>query len=296
MDHRSVTQLARMRQLYHLFDAERSPAPEVIRAGVHPPVPITEDAVVWGAAMIGEAQRLGIETLPVRELSAGREEALLLALRLEERCDSYGWEEQRRILEALEDLQPSLPPDRRRRLGKELASLVSSDGGFAHRVGRYRVLPGPARRLVAEGLMELKAAERGAALPEEALALIERETGALSVSRRRQFADLLYELMQGGRSSAEELCEPARAALESGEPIRYLRRLRYPELSELERAHTEIVQRALSGSGVRCEPPAYFEGEAFSVSFSFASGVELERRIQGLERLRDETERLFALL
>jgi hypothetical protein len=285
-----------MRQLYQLFDAERSPAPELIRAGVHPPVPITEDAVVWGAAMIGEAQRLGIETLPVQQLSADRGEALLLALRLEERCDSYGWEEQRRILEALEDLKPSLPPDRRTRLARDVAALVSSHGGFAHRVGRYRALPEPVRRLVAGGLMELKAAERAAALPEEVLALIGEETRALSVSRRRQFAELLYELTQGGRSGTDGLADVARAALESGEPIRYLRGLRYPELSELERAHAEIVDRALSGSGVRCEPPAYFEGEAFSVSFSFASGVELERRIQALERLRDETEQLFALL
>ena len=178
----------------------------------------------------------------------------------------------------------------------EVAMLVSGDRSFVPTTARYRDLPEPGRAMVADGLIELKQAERIAALPERVLRELRMRTGALSFSRRRQLCTMLYELFRRDSTGEGKLLKLIDEAFLTADPVGYIAKLRYPKLSRLNEHFQAFTQRHLSGTGITCSPPAYFEGEAFSVSFSFRNPEELRKRISALEDMAEDSDELFELL
>ena len=67
-------------------------------------------------------------------------------------------------------------------------------------------------------------------------------------------------------------------------------------LSELEGRFHDLERSTLEKSGIRLEAPAFFEGEAFTVSFSFRSRASLARKVARLRVLEDRSDELFTLL
>jgi hypothetical protein len=155
--------------------------------------------------------------------------------------------------------------------------------------------PGPdLRRLVEAGKIDLKTARRAAGIPEGFLAEFGPVLERLSFSNTRIFLGRLGEVLAG--KSPEEAAAIKDRILAAASPEQELRRLRMPELAELEERFKDITGRLLKGAGVSVKAPPYFEGARFTVEFAFGSKEELRKKIRALERLAAEGDGLYALL
>ncbi len=130
----------------------------------------------------------------------------------------------------------------------------------------------------------------------------------LNVNTQKKLTELLDELRRKTGLSATQIWEQAigegdpgsskspSAALEQA--LHSLLRLRMPTLSELEDQYRELKVALRLPPEVRLRPPAYFEGDRLTVSFSAASAGEFR---EAAERLRaaantKEMEEIFGLL
>jgi hypothetical protein len=274
--------------------------------GYYPPLPLAtgrEDlpaalrTLIWGWGILKRLSAAGVEEVRVSPFEGDARQALALMLSLEDRAGAYGLEEQRRILELCEACGVEA--------GGDMDTLVTGGAPFAPVVRRFAALPAVLREMVAAGELELKAAERLAAYPRSAAAIREATSG-LSFSNRRRFATMLWEIAQRDRLSDEAAAALARelGASQTRDADRgrgaasldALRRRRFPTLASLEGRFSDIAERALGGTGVELSPPANFEGGRFTVSFSFATKEELEKRRRAITRLEDEIDELSQLL
>lgn len=285
-----TSRLGTLPSRFALFDPRPAPSPALLRDGLTHPVVWTDapDSVIWGEHLVAAAREHNIGELPDRCVRSSPADLLLLVLQIEGRLDGYSWEELTRIHQAAE--QVGLPDSDHR-----LQALVSSHGGFGRRIVRYVALPRGLQAAVAAGAVDLSVAERAATLPEAAVARI-LDAPSLSHSARRQMLDLARELAVKDRHSAHSLLEVVTTALGSDDAVAALRRSRYPALTQMETRFSQIRDATLGGSGVELDPPAYFEGEQFTVRFRFDSAATLARRLRALSALGERCDDLFQLL
>jgi ParB family chromosome partitioning protein len=115
----------------------------------------------------------------------------------------------------------------------------------------------------------------------------------LSSSRAREFASLIEEICQRDACSATSLLahlqmatllsQPRLAGPQKIEQVRrLLRQVRYPRLSAHEQRFQESLRRLRLPSQISVQPPPYFEGQQFQVTFSFATRQELQQHAQRL--------------
>ncbi len=284
--------------------------------GLLPPIPITagpNPALIWGWPIARRAAELGVAELPSRAIHLNSADALSLALQLENRAGCYSWAEQEAMVGYLEN---ALQRDGARDVkggadtpaGTEaggvnwpaFSRLVRGDGALTELVGRYRRLGPDLCALVNDKFISLKTGERIARVPTDFLTCHRSALDSLSFSARRQFLELLAELIiqaSGTEVGAvSEASTRASAALDEHDPVAALRRWRYPTLTQLDEQFRDIRRTALHGTGVDLGAPPYFEGDSFTVSFRFRDCAELEERTRALERLKGSCDQLFGIL
>lgn len=304
-----------------LFTGPNAHLPDaLVEDGLIPPIPLSagsDPVLVWGWPIVRRAAELGVAELETRTFCLNPANALILALQLEGRTSAYSWAEQEAVVSYLETSPHGDGAGEScgtaRAAGTEAGAadwpifsrLVRDDGALVELIGRYRKLEPALRALVNDEFIALKTAERITRVPGEFLSLHRRRLGSLSFSARRQFLELLAELMiqaqAPGRTGTEacaasEVCARASAALDERDPVATLRRLRYPTLTHLEEQFCRLRRESLHGTGVDLTAPPYFEGDSFSVSFTFRNCAELVERTHALERLKDSCDQLFGIL
>ncbi len=287
------------------------PPDALIERGLIPPVPVVVEpnpALVWGWPIVRRAAELGVAELETRTLHIDSVGALLLAVQMESRTGRYSWAEQEAIVSYLETAPQCGGAGAA--VGTEagdvdwpaVSRLVRGDGALVELVGRYRKLGPGLRGLVNDEFTSLKTAERIVRVPGEFLISHHPSLDSLSFSARRQFLELLAELIVAppptpeGTEACAEACAWAAAALDERDPVAALRRRRYPALTHLEDQFRDIRRASLHGTGVGLEAPPYFEGDSFAVSFRFRNCAELVERTRALERLRGSCDQLFGIL
>jgi hypothetical protein len=266
-----------------LFQAS-SPVPaELAGEGLHPPLPVCGSALVWGFPLLAAARAAGKSALECRLLGERPPAAMLaLALRLEERAGGYRWSEKLAMHRYA----------RSRGFGlNELSALVEGrpDPRLEQKLEDLAGLPPALQALVEQGGLDLRTACSLRELPAEVFALV---SGCrLSHSERRAFLGLLRDARWGPK----QIVETARAALASPRPLEAMGELASP-VGALRRQWAALERSLLGGSGVRLEPPEYFEGEHFEVRFRFRSREGLARRLAALARLEARFDDLASFL
>lgn len=259
-----------------------------------------ETELVWGHGVVDAAKPGDTSLVPALALiGANPLDLVRFALRTEGRAGAYGWEEQRRIAEYCE----------RNRINLEaVCDLVDPDGDYTHNLERYRALSPELRSWVNRGVCDLRTAERITSIPKDRMRSIEFIMQRLSFSNRRRFLVMAQEVVRrdGAASLQDILGDSSSAGEGSGETpdagedsaaiLERLRRVRYPEYSTFEATLERVNHEHLRGTGVRVDAPKNFEGGALTVSFSFSSPAELERRLRGAHRITEKSDELLGLL
>lgn len=288
---RPVSRLSRLPAMPDVFLHSPGVDHELVRRGMHPPVVVCRRGLVWGRALIVAAEEAHVAQLPCVQVPADPAWRLLeIALRLEGRTDAYSPAETAGMLEFLQASGGG------RAALQAVEPLVRRHGGFVAQAEQYLRLPPALQDVVERGLVDLKTAVAVAALPEAAVATFARGASALSAGSRRLLLRQVYEVVRReglAPSGAEAL---VRETLDQSDPVEAARRRRYPQLTAMEAALWEIVGSCVGSSGVRVDPPPYFEGDAYTVSFRFAGCRSLEEKLAAANRLVERCDELFGLL
>jgi hypothetical protein len=285
-------ELQRLSGELDLFSSPAPTGPELLQWDLYPPLPFSDAGLIWGFHILRAALAAGKHELTCRflpDLSAP--EMLRLALNLEARPGGYSWPEKEACLAFL------------RRHGQEtslqeLSHLLTgkADPRLGERIQAYSALAPSLKTLVAGGLLDLKSALRVKSLPDSVFRTLSGAAGNLTFSGRRLLLGQLEEVRRRERLEEPALLSLLSEALAAEDPPALIRRRRYPLLTGLEERFRNLQQETLGKSGVRLQAPAYFEGEAFTVSFSFRSRASLAGKLARLRALEDRSDELFSLL
>ena len=286
-----LTRILELDDTLDLFGDDSGADPQLIAAGLACPLPVANlgrPTLVWGWRVVRTALAHGLSSLEVRELELDWSGAVELAVRLEGRPGKLSFDEQIALVQVADRASVVL--------SDATSELARGDRGLVDIVSRILALPRHLADLVREGSVDLKVAERVTSVPAVILRRHDAEIRALSHSRRRQFLELVAEVVRRddlAESEAERLSGEAFAGVD---PVEHLRRLRFPTLTNMEERFKIVADREFRGTGVDVVAPPYFEGDAFSVQFSFRSSAELETRLNAADRLRGCCEELLGLL
>lgn len=300
MDEISLTSLERLRADFDVF-AVPGPADtedigsdrfdaELIRRGIYSPLPVMGEYLVWGFRLIGLFRAAGVAGVRTVRLPEDPTGAIAAALKLEDRRDGYSWREKEGIAQLVERFGLSGPEKSR------IEGLVQSKGSFLIMIEQYRALPVELKRMVDADRMDVKTAWTVRDLPEEALIRLGALSSDMSFSRRRELFVMAREVVMRDSLGENGISSLLRRLEESGDPTEAVRKERFPGLESLEDSFAVFRERVLSGSGIEVRPPKYFEGSRFSVSFSFESDRQLDRILEKLHTVRENTYELSRLL
>lgn len=275
---------------FDIFDKNSAVDSELLTAGLYLPVPLWKGEPVWGFNIARSAIRSGIGDLVCTTLQGSAETALLTALKLENRTGKYTWEERLAIADLAETLNVSVAG-----AGNAVSIAVDGDGGFLTRIAEFRGLPPWLRVLVAEKRLDLKSATRIDTIPREVCEQVSAYSG-FSFSEFRLFLTDLSEVLLRDSVSADQAISLTATLLEAVKPLKALAEVRYPALSDTHRRFAHIEREYVDNTGIKVDPPAYFEGDSYTVTFSFRNGAELKRKSEVLGRLVEACDRLEELL
>jgi len=149
--------------------------------------------------------------------------------------------------------------------------------------------------LVCRGLLDFKAAERNAALPADIFDLLSGKPEKLSHSERRIFLDLLREIRLRDRLTTDAARGMCDEFLSESRPVEAAERSRFPELTALQEKFS-VIATELKKSGITLQAPPYFEGDAFTIGFSFAGKKNYNRKLAALSSFGDRIDELSGLL
>ncbi len=298
-------------RLFDVFERRAGIYPEIVEKKLIPPLPVWNGRLVWGFSLLETAAGQGLDTVAVEDQTGDMVDMIRIALELENRCDAYAYAEKAAIASLLarsedgridgepwgespgESAVQSPGVESTKIAGIE--PLVQSKGSFAAQSRVYCRLSEPARKLVDAGRIDLRTADRYDSLPSRVWELLE-STPSLSAGRMRNVAQLLWEIAMRDRMDAKRTIEIARTVLPDRDPETRLRIMRYPELEGMYERFERLKTEVLSGTGVHLEPPDYFEGDSYRITFAFATREELSRRIRAVESVEEVCDRLLELL
>jgi hypothetical protein len=292
MQHTAVSALRELSAELDFFTNSAAVSRELLELDLYPPLPVSPSCLIWGFHILKEAEKAGKDKLACRLLPDPTPPAMLrLALHLESRAGRYSWLEQEACLDFLARRAPAVSP-------AELAQLLSgkSDPRLPGRIAAFSGLEPFRKKLVADGLLDLKSALRLRFLPDSVFRRLAETAGGLTFSQRRLLLSRLEEIGRREKLKETELLQLLADALPTADPPETLRRRRYPMLTGLEERFHSLEHAVLEKSGIRLEAPHCFEGEDFTVSFSFRSRAGLARKIGRLRALEDQSDELFSLL
>jgi hypothetical protein len=289
-----------------VFDDGRTASPDLIEKYLYPPLPICSDTLIWGFRILRAALRLQLDKLSCLFIpSCSRVEMLKLALKLENRAGGFNWPEKERMWRHL-----TRRGDRAGATGSagaaddaaaaepfaDLSPLIEGrpDPKLADKVRTFSLLPQELKILVAEGQVDLKSAARIRKLPGKVFSGL--RASSLTFSQRRQFLNELFEVSCRGGLAPAEITELADRAFRETRPLDAIHKLRFPTLTALETRFSVLEEQLFKGSGVRIQPPPYFEGNSFMVEFGFNSTKSFARKLGALRRLEGRLDALLQLL
>lgn len=167
------------------------------------------------------------------------------------------------------------------------------------------------QRYVVDRSIPIRVGSRMAAWPEEDQRTLQDllEKVQITGNTLNEILDLLEELSlrEGTAVSTlflraevrEVLAESGWTPTQKREKLKQrLRTMRYPLLSTRTEKISELLRRGGAHPGLFLDPPAYLEGNALRVSFSFESMKELQQKAEGLLALasREEIEEVLRLI
>jgi len=281
-----LSEFASFSRRFHIFEQGPGYDDALLAEGLFPPLPVCGDDLVWGFAILSAAERAGLDELPVVDIP--NRGSLLSALKLENRSGRYSWTEKLAIAAICEEQGENEDRD-------AISRAVSGNSGFFSRIERYRKLPGYLASRVNEKKIDLGIAEKISALPETACDLVFSASG-LSFSQTRGFLVNLAEIRLRDALTDDGVTALAKDTLASTDPAAALGRMRNPGLSELTDRFKQITTKYTNGTGVSLEPPEFFEGDAYTLSFTFSTGSELERKRKVVEKIEGICDQLEDLL
>lgn len=288
----SVNILEGLEKDLDIFSGSKSLSREILQSGLYPPLPISGKVLIWGFHILRTANQFSEkELICTRIPQLSPQEMLGLALKLEDRAGSYSWFEKQNILMFLSKSGISLSSG-------DFFELIQgrNDPHLAEKITHFSQLSSILKNLVAEHLLDLKTALEVQTLPEPVFIYLKENKKRLSFSQRRLFLTRLFEIARKKNMSPESLLSLIERAFISNDPLGMLTRLRYPELSKLENQFDELKGSTVKGTGIKLMAPSFFEGNSFTVGFTFNSKNNLSRKIQVLEQLKEKTVEFFALL
>ena len=286
MRYMKLPEIARLSRRFDVFDTSVGYDPELLAAGLFPPLAVSGGDLVWGFRILKSGSEAGLEEFPAVEIDGPGK--LLSALKLENRAGGYSAKEQRTIYSLALELGEDEDPD--------LISLaVSGNRGFFTRMKRYERLPGYLTEGIDGGRLDIGTAEKITGLPQSVCKRVVAGHG-LSFSHVRRFLVYLDEIRNRDDMREESLLKLVEELLSAGDPVAEICKIRNPGLANFTRKFEGVRDRYTRNTGIRLEAPDNFEGDGFTVSFSFSTKNELKRKIGTLEKLGEGCEELEELL
>ncbi|MBN1798286.1 MAG: hypothetical protein JW822_06900 [Spirochaetales bacterium] len=256
------------------------------------PFPVAGNKLIWGFPLIRQARDLGIEQVLCRDFSEFKmHELLQLALVCEDRKGSYSWQEKENIVLFCEKHKLSL-------IDHDVTALIEnhSDPDFYQKVKRYSAYPEALKGLLNKNLIDGKTAERISVLPRLFFQKLLRNAKKFTFAERRIFCSYVFEIVGRDTLNAEQAEKLVRKIFSFDTPLQKIREIRYPKLSDLERRLADYKKQYFRGSGIVLHEPPYFEGNAFTLTFSFENKQQYEKKITKLARLKENIHEICRLL
>ena len=271
----------------------RKPAdPELINLGLYPPLPVAGNYLIHGFSILEKAKEVKIKQLNVIELPVKtKKEILYLCLKYESNPGKYSWIEIEKMISFLGEYNT---------IDEKIIRLISGheDSLFHEKVNIYKGFSESLKKLVGENILDFKTAMKISHLPDDFFFIFSQynKKNKLSFSERKIFLLAIDEIIRRDDVPKPEAVRMCKNLLSKKNPIDAVRKLRYPELSELYRKLQAIKDEYINRSGIKlCEPP-FFEGSSFEIRFSFQSKKQLKKQIKVLENLMEKADELLALL
>ena len=292
MEYISLDEVGTLESTFDVFTESEPVERELLASRLTPPLIRRGRELVWGYAIVSEARRNNIESLPVVVKDATDAESFVFMLLLEARTDRYSYEEKLRLQDLysrfdIEAIAPEVIPS--------ILSLVQRSGSFIDQATKFRLLTPVRRRLVESGRIELKHAGRLNRLPDGVWEQLEiREE--FSRSEMRLVSTYLEEIARRDELDDADCIKMVREVCAIPDALSTLRKLRFPQLSAMENTFETLHERVLAKSGVKLVAPESFEGDSYELSFRFRSPGELDQRIRAVERVKGICDELFSLL
>lgn len=261
----------------------------LVSRGFAPPLVCSGSVLIWSRGLFDCLVDAGIEEHEVVDVEGSELDLLLFALSCENRPGGFSWEERERLFFFCRDR--GLLPEAER----IMALVEPGKRDFSH-VETFSVLPASLRAMVSEGLTDIKTASAVSSLPDSVVGLVRFYPGRLSFSERRQILLWFKECFIREGWDEEEAIKNMAALLADSNPFEAARRLRFPMLTDMQERFYELRQRIVGKGGVSLQPPAFFEGGSFSVSFKFESKKQLAKKIEVLRRIEENADELFSFL
>jgi hypothetical protein len=275
-----------------LYERVKKPDEELLRLNLYPPLPVSGNILIWGHALLEKAEKAGIKECVVARFPGMKRHALLLlSLRCEARSGNYSWDEKERIIRYAGEGE---------KLYRELVILIEGrdDPSFIERMQTYMALQPSLKECVRRGYIDIKTALFCKGLPDDVFSLLLREKGRkrFSFAEIRVLLDACADVIKRDRLIKEEIVNLFEEVITSEDPVSFAKRKRFPQLSHLKDRFRSIKDEVVRGTGISLQQPPYFEGDAYSVSFSFTSKKNLSRKIRVLKKLEERSDELFELL
>ena len=274
-----------------IFDAQ-DPDHELIQLEFFPALPITPDVLIWGHHIVKTAKAIGKQRLPCRRIREADSLSLLkIALKLESRKGGYTWMERAKILDFLTVHAGSWD-------AAAISPLVDGkiDFQWEQKVRDYQGLHPRLQEMVNCRVLDLKTSLTANNLPPEVIDLVFKHRRLLTFSERRILITFLAEISRRDKASTREAVEFAVGIFQAAQPIDYVRRIRYPVLTEMESQFQTQADRLLAGTGIHLKAPPFFEGDAYTVSFDVASKENFREKMNVLKRLQEQFGEFLDLL
>jgi len=252
--------------------------------------------VVSGFKRLEAAVLLGWETIPCRTMG-GKKEKELAGLAVAENAfqRELGPGEQVRAVGLLARYMDA------KQISKNAEALFNTrlNAGYIQSLVRINALPDPAKALLDNGLMSVKAGKSlVACAPEEAAAFLDL-FGAVKVSSSKQMEIITWirEICAREKGAVADFCRDIVFSVPSGDKghkdlsaagnlLRAsLYRRRYPALDHAKKQAMDHVQALKLPKGVRITLPENFESMVYSLSLSFTNYEEFQGRIDAVAKL-----------
>ena len=296
VEYKSVNELESLSRRFDIFDTgsddTETHAATLLSRGIHMPLPVCGGFLLHGFPLLSAAGRLGIQTLLTVMIPEKDTAGMLeLALLSENRAGSYSFGEKERMMNLL-----SWPES----MDSYIVSLIEGHEheGFVTIMKEYESMDGALKQLIDDRTVDLKTALAIRSLPTDIFDLFcrQRQELSLSFSRTRMLLTFFHESVERDALGDAEAVSEFRTLLMEKDPVEAARRLRYPQLTSLEDRFEKIRNMTVEGTGIRLDPPPFFEGGRYTLSFSFGSGKELERKVNQSSRIGEKVNELFDLL